>query len=286
MSNIIPGRLYNVQNAADPLALLQHNMEVLAEDLYTLKPTPVGGTPNSLIGPPTTGDHVQGELWRDSLLALWRCESAGVPGDWRQVAPASVTALPGIEAPPQFTEGYQLATPFGLYAFLGDNWQPIARQQWLYTDPEEHQIAVESGGSTIEQTLASFVIPASVLSAGAIINLRTMIRSSTYEGSNQLRLQLGGALDALVLDQSSFTRDWILGISLNVLSVAETLVALLMYRTSGDSENSFYEGDLVSAILFQDTIIGGLSVAFAGSVSPPSEGIATLRLSGLFCRVA
>ena len=51
-------------------------------------------TPNTLIGPPKSGERVLGELWQDSLGAWWRCTAAGTPGTWQQVLPAAVAADP------------------------------------------------------------------------------------------------------------------------------------------------------------------------------------------------
>lgn len=287
MSNIIPGRLYNVQNAADPLALLQHNMEVLAEDLYTLKPTPVGGTPNSLIGPPTTGDHVQGELWRDSLLALWRCESAGVPGDWRQVAPATVAQLPELEEPPQFPENYQVATPEGLFVLQAGRWQPVYLQPFLYINTTPAEIAVETEGHETSATLASFVIPASRLFPGNTIRICVKIQSETLEGHNQLHIGLGSLDPILILDQTSFLRTWTFQLDIFILSLlGANMVGLLSYNTSGDTDSSFYFDDLWSLLQFSSAIASGLPIEFDGRVTPPGEGTATLRLDAVFAHVA
>jgi hypothetical protein len=40
------------------------------------------GTPTTLIGPPTSGAHVQHEFWRDALGGEFRCTAAGTPGTW------------------------------------------------------------------------------------------------------------------------------------------------------------------------------------------------------------
>jgi hypothetical protein len=94
MATIPPGRLNDVTNAADHITLVQDNFEVLSEELFKQTPTYQNGAPNTVIGPPTTGERVLGELWKDSLGAWWRCTAAGTPGTWQQVLPAAVAADP------------------------------------------------------------------------------------------------------------------------------------------------------------------------------------------------
>jgi hypothetical protein len=40
---------------------------VLSEELFKVTPTYQNGAPNTVIGPPTSGERVLGELWKDSL---------------------------------------------------------------------------------------------------------------------------------------------------------------------------------------------------------------------------
>jgi len=47
-----------------------------------------------VIGPPTSGERVSGELWKDSLGGWRKCAAAGTPGTWQQVLPAAVAAGP------------------------------------------------------------------------------------------------------------------------------------------------------------------------------------------------
>lgn len=91
---ITPGRLNDVSNAADHVTLVQDNFEILSEELFKLTPTHQNGVPTTVIGPPTVGSHVLGELWRDSLGGLFRCTVAGTPGTWVQILPAAVAADP------------------------------------------------------------------------------------------------------------------------------------------------------------------------------------------------
>jgi hypothetical protein len=93
-SALQPGRLNDVINAADHITLVADNFEVLSEELFKVTPTYQNGAPNTLIGPPTSGERVLGELWKDSLGAWWRCTAAGTPGTWQQVLPAAVAADP------------------------------------------------------------------------------------------------------------------------------------------------------------------------------------------------
>ena len=94
MATIPPGRLNDVTNAADHITLVADNFEVLSEELFKLTPTHQNGAPNTVIGPPTSGERMLGELWKDSLGGWWRCTAAGTPGTWQQVLPAAVTSDP------------------------------------------------------------------------------------------------------------------------------------------------------------------------------------------------
>jgi hypothetical protein len=94
MATIPPGRLNDVTNAADHITLVADNFEILSEELFKVTPTYQNGTPNALIGPPTSGERVLGELWKDSLGGWWKCAVAGTPGAWQQVLPAAVAADP------------------------------------------------------------------------------------------------------------------------------------------------------------------------------------------------
>jgi len=94
MATIPPGRLNDVTNAADHITLVADNFEVLSEELFKATATYQNGAPNTVIGPPTTGERVEGELWKDSLGGWWRCTAAGTPGTWQQVLPAAVATDP------------------------------------------------------------------------------------------------------------------------------------------------------------------------------------------------
>jgi hypothetical protein len=89
---IPPGRLHDVSNAADFVALTQTNFEILTAEVFKGEPTYVNGAPTTTSSPPTTGDRVLNELWKDALGGWWRCTAAGTPGTWRQILPAAVTA--------------------------------------------------------------------------------------------------------------------------------------------------------------------------------------------------
>jgi hypothetical protein len=94
MGTIAPGRLHGVSNAADFVALTETNFEILTTEVFKQEPTYVSGVPTTTIGPPTTGDRILNELWKDALGGWWRCTAAGTPGTWRQILPAAVTADP------------------------------------------------------------------------------------------------------------------------------------------------------------------------------------------------
>jgi hypothetical protein len=105
MSTIIPGRLNDVESAADFVTLTQDNFEVLSEEIYEFTPTYENGSPNTRNGPPTATTHATDELYRDQNGALWRCTAAGTPGTWLQILPALLAADP---ASGTFPTGYLL----------------------------------------------------------------------------------------------------------------------------------------------------------------------------------
>lgn len=94
MSTLAPSRLYDVSEAETFLALTNSNFSILAEEVAKRVATYSSGVPNTIIGPPTAGAHVQNEFWRDSLGGEFVCTSAGTPGTWKQMLPAPVTTDP------------------------------------------------------------------------------------------------------------------------------------------------------------------------------------------------
>jgi len=94
MATIPPGRLNDVTNAADHITLVVDNFEVLSEELLKVTPTYQNGVPNTVIGPPTSGERVLGELWKDIVGGWWKCTAAGTPGTWQKMLPAAVAADP------------------------------------------------------------------------------------------------------------------------------------------------------------------------------------------------
>jgi hypothetical protein len=94
MATIAPGRLHDVSNAADFVALTETNFEILTAEVFKREPTYVSGVPTTMVGPPTTGAHVLDELWKDALGGVFKCAGAGTPGTWKQMLPAAVTSDP------------------------------------------------------------------------------------------------------------------------------------------------------------------------------------------------
>jgi hypothetical protein len=94
MGTIAPGRLHDVSNAADFVALTETNFEILTAEVFKQEPTYVSGVPTITIGPPTTGSHVLNEIWKDALGGAFKCTAAGTPGTWKQILPAAATADP------------------------------------------------------------------------------------------------------------------------------------------------------------------------------------------------
>jgi hypothetical protein len=91
---IPPGRLHDVSNAADFVALTETNFEILTAEVFKQEPTYVSGVPTTTVGPPTTGSHVLNEIWKDALGGVFKCTAAGTPATWKQILPAAVTADP------------------------------------------------------------------------------------------------------------------------------------------------------------------------------------------------
>jgi len=94
MATIAPGRLHDVSNAADFVALTETNFEILTAEVFKQEPTYVSGVPTTTVGSPTTGSHVLNEIWKDALGGVFKCTVAGAPGTWKQILPAGVTADP------------------------------------------------------------------------------------------------------------------------------------------------------------------------------------------------
>ena len=94
MGKIAPGRLHDVSNAADFVALTETHFEILTAEVFKREPTYVAGVPTTTIGTPTSGTHVLDEIWKDTLGGVFKCTTAGTPGTWKQTLPAAVTADP------------------------------------------------------------------------------------------------------------------------------------------------------------------------------------------------
>jgi len=89
-------RLKDVENAANFMALVQDNFEIIAAELALRQPSYVNGVPTTIIGPPTSGAHLKDEFWRDALAGEWTCTVAGTPGTWKQSFLAPVTGNPPL----------------------------------------------------------------------------------------------------------------------------------------------------------------------------------------------
>ena len=91
-------------NTANRPAIVENNFQLVdASEAFMELPSidAATGIANILIGPPTSGPAVVGQIWRDSLLAKWRCTVAGTPGTWIQILAAVVAAQPA-GAPDQY----------------------------------------------------------------------------------------------------------------------------------------------------------------------------------------
>jgi hypothetical protein len=94
MATIAPGRLHDVSNAADFVALTETNFEILTSEVFKHEPTYVTGVPTTTVGPSTSGTHALDETWKDALGGVFKCTVAGTPGTWKQILPTAVTADP------------------------------------------------------------------------------------------------------------------------------------------------------------------------------------------------
>lgn len=97
------GFLISILNASNRVAQTETNFESLEREVFTLKPTLLDGVANTIVGPPDSGEHLESEIWVDSLLAKWRCTVAGTPGTWQQISPAIVATADRPATPP---DGY------------------------------------------------------------------------------------------------------------------------------------------------------------------------------------
>jgi hypothetical protein len=125
--SITPGRLLDIQGVGDPVAVAQENFEILTEEVFKVVPTYQSGSPNTLIGPPTSGDHALDELWKDVWNGEWRCMVAGTPGTWRQEKPA---IRPGEPNSGTIPVGYQIEDSTDNYRRKwhvgGYVWEPVS----------------------------------------------------------------------------------------------------------------------------------------------------------------
>ena len=94
MSTIEPSRLKEVLNAETFRQLTADNFAILAEEIAKRLATYQNGSPTTIIGPPTSGDRILNEFWRDALGGEWVCTAAGTPGTWQQIRPAAVASDP------------------------------------------------------------------------------------------------------------------------------------------------------------------------------------------------
>ena len=67
-------------DVAHHITLVADTFEVLSEELFKVTPTYQNRAPNTVIGPPTSGERVLRVLWKDSLGGWWKCTAAGTLG--------------------------------------------------------------------------------------------------------------------------------------------------------------------------------------------------------------
>ncbi len=96
--------LLSVTNVSDRVAVTETNNETLDRSLaFARNPSLIDGVATTDLGAPTVNEHYEGEVWVDSLGAIFRCTAAGTPGTWLQVAPAVIlTADLPADAPDNY----------------------------------------------------------------------------------------------------------------------------------------------------------------------------------------
>lgn len=122
--SIPPGEFEHIAGADDPETLLETNFGIATRLLYQFEPTYVDGVPNTITGPPTSGDHIENELWRDQNGAEFICTAAGTPGTWVQIKPAIVDSEP---SPVTFSGYWILRRDQGFkhYTYAGGSFQEL-----------------------------------------------------------------------------------------------------------------------------------------------------------------
>lgn len=123
--------LLDLINAADQAAVAETNFQRIDASLaFMLNPSlDLTGNPNNIAGPPLAPmTFTLGQLWVDSLLAVWRCTAPGTPGQWLQITPAIVAAFPNVAVP----NNYLVRVPAMHWGeFYWDN----GTAQWLPVSP-------------------------------------------------------------------------------------------------------------------------------------------------------
>ena len=82
MGTIAPGRLHDVSNAADFVALTETNFEILTSEVFKQEPTYVSGVPTTTIGPPATGVACAERSLEGLAGGRVQTHLAGTPGTW------------------------------------------------------------------------------------------------------------------------------------------------------------------------------------------------------------
>lgn len=124
MSTISPGEFLSVLGAADPETLVEQNLAIATRQIWKREPTFENGVATTIKGPPTSGDRLLNEFWRDALGAEYVCISAGTPGTWKQIRPALVASNPSGVPTGYWIIRYDLT--FAAYHYDGAAWQPVS----------------------------------------------------------------------------------------------------------------------------------------------------------------
>lgn len=146
--SITPGELNLVTGADDPQTIVEQNFAIIARQLWTRVPTYQNGVPTAVVGPPTTGNHIQDELWTDCYGASWVCLTSGTPGNWKQISPAILEVTP-------------IVTELGYWIIRRDqNWR-----HYRYTGSGFEEIFLSLSGGSMRGALTLAADPSDPLHA-------------------------------------------------------------------------------------------------------------------------
>ena len=163
-----PSTLLDPRNAADLKQVLWQNFFIINEGPgFSRQPTRVGGQPNSVVGPPTFGQHYVNAVWVDGIRGLWYCIASGVPGTWVQAEIPVVTSFPTTTY-----VGYRVTrsdSGYASYYWNGSSWVAIGGGSGTVTGAQN--MGTGADGEGLYNSLSGTVLLFRRIKAGENINL-------------------------------------------------------------------------------------------------------------------